>query len=170
MCAKQFTPHVLFIYLFPSDFWENTWRLALSIPSIHGIPNIKRFVCGVALCVCVSWVGWAKWLSNYVRVWDNSVGFSLHSCLFFDCQGWREANTHTHTNNTLLFHSQHHTEPIFISLPFLSSCLYNNLSVSCGPILLLLCLISSLFLSLPLFHIPLYPSLFPLHHHSFPNL
>lgn len=101
MCVKQFRHHIPFIYLFPTDLWENTWHLALSIHPSAACQTSKDLC---VACVCVCWVEWAKWLSNYVRVWDNSVGFSLHSWLFFDCQHWHGAKKTTHTyTHTLLF-------------------------------------------------------------------
>lgn len=101
-------------------------------------------------------------------MWDNSVGFPLHICLFSDCWGWREANaTHTHT------HAHTHTHiltltksPYFLSITFSHDFLAKF--VSCCSILSLLCLYSfCLYLSFtPI--ILLCPSLrvFSLSHHS----
>lgn len=108
-----------FIYIFPTDLWDNTWHLVLSIhPSIHRLHPRHQKISVYRWFVCVlCWFERTKWLSNYIRVWDKSVGFSLQTWLFFlffDCQGWQEASVCMHTPTQV-----HFTYRAFFSAPYL---------------------------------------------------
>lgn len=136
VCKTFQTPRP-FIYLFPSDLWENTWHLA----SIHPYHPKHQKSC-VCLCVC-SAIEWAKWLSNCVRVWDNSVGFSLHNWLFFWLSGLAcsQCTPHMCTHNTLL-----------VSLSLLYKAPFHLLTLSVLSLMLSFCLFSCLLQSLGLKH------------------